>query len=166
MRLSPLRRLHRKRGSMDADAIATLRAQAKATGGGDWIGLSDVGDWFAGTVADPSHHTVETPYGETEELLVENVTINDVPQGDQVMTFRLSNYVLKVELGTESDETPQAGWSVYVVYRGTKTSNKSGREYKAFDIAKKSPDLEAAQATAKKKASPKAAKADGDDIPF
>jgi hypothetical protein len=148
---------------MNADAIAALRAQAKATGGGDWIGLQEVGDWFAGTVADPSHHTVETPYGETEELLVENVTVNDVRQGDEVMTFRLSNYVLKAELGTDSDETPEAGWSVYVVYRGTKTSNKTGREYKAFDIAKKAPDLEAVAAVAKTKAK---AKADPDDIPF
>ena len=151
---------------MDADAIATLKAQAKATGGGDWIGLSEVGDWFAGTVADPSHHTVETPYGETEELLVENVTLNDVPQGDEVMTFRLSNYVLKVELGAESDETPEPGWSVYVVYRGTKTSPKSGREYKAFDIAKKAPDLEDVAKAAKAKSKPKAKADGGDEIPF
>ena len=146
---------------MDADAIAALRAQAKATRSGDWIGLQEVGDWFAGTVADPSHHTVETPYGETEELLVQNVTINDVPQGDEVMTFRLSNFVPKVELGAQSEETPGPGYSVYVVYRGIKTSNKSGREYKDFDIVKKAPDLDAVAAVAKSKA-----KADGDDIPF
>ena len=80
------------------------------------------------------------------------------------MTFRLSNYVLKVELGTESDETPEAGWSVYVVYRGTKTSNKSGREYKAFDIAKQAPELEAVAKVAKTKA--KKAAAGDEDIPF
>jgi hypothetical protein len=149
---------------MDADAIAALRAEAKATGGGDWIGLQDVGDWFAGTVADPSHHTVETPYGPTEELLVEDVTINDVPQGDQVMTFRLSNYVVKVELGTEAEETPEPGWSVYVVHRGMKTSAKSGREYKDFTIVKKGPSIEGAVKVAKAKA----AKASGgdEDIPF
>jgi hypothetical protein len=149
---------------MDADAIALLRAQAKSSGG-DWIGLQEVGDWFAGTVADPSHQTVTTDFGDTEELLVENVTINDVPQGDGTLTFRLSRKVLKDELGSDADEAPDAGWSVYVVYRGARRS-ANGREYHNYDVAKKAPDLEAAQATAKKKSSPKAAKADGDDIPF
>lgn len=149
---------------MNADQIAQLRASARSMGGGDWIGLAEPGDWFAGTVADPSHHVVETPYGETEELLVENVTVNDQQMGDGVMTFRLSNYVLKVELGSEADETPEAGWSVYVVYRGTKVSPKSGREYKAFDIAKRAPDLEAVAKVAKKKSG--APKAGSDDIPF
>ena len=149
---------------MDADTIATLRAQAKSVGGGDWIGLQEVGDWFAGTVADPAHHVVETPYGEAEELLVENVTLNDQPQGDAVLTFRLSNYVLKQELGSESDDAPGPGSGVYVVYRGVRTSAKSGRQYKAFDIAKRAPDLEGVTKVAKSKA--KKAAAGDEDIPF
>ena len=80
---------------MDADQIAALRAQAKSTGG-DWISLTEVGDWFAGTVADPSHQTITTEYGETEELLVEGVTINDQEQGEGVMTLRLSRHKLRV----------------------------------------------------------------------
>lgn len=146
---------------MDADAIALLRAQAKGTGG-DWIGLQEVGDWFAGTVADPAHQTVTTDYGDTEELLVENVTINDVPQGDGTLTFRLSRSVLRAELGSDADEAPGPGWSVYVVYRGPRRG-QSGREYHNYDIAKKGPELEAVAKTAKAK-SKKAA--DGDDIPF
>jgi len=149
---------------MDADTIAALRAQAKSTGG-DWIGLQEVGDWFAGTVADPAHQMIETEYGDTEELLVENVTINDVPQGDGVLTFRLSRSVLRAELGSNADDAPGPGTKVYVVYRGPRRG-QSGREYHNYDIAKAGADLAAAQATAKKKASPKAAKADGDDIPF
>lgn len=148
---------------MDADAIALLRAQAKSTGG-DWIGLQEVGDWFAGTVADPSHQTVTTDFGDTEELLVENVTINDVPQGDGTLTFRLSRSVLRAELGSDADDAPGPGWSVYVVYRGPRRG-QSGREYHNYDIAKKGPELEAVAATAKAKSKPKA-KADGDDIPF
>jgi hypothetical protein len=147
---------------MDADTIATLRAQARSVGGGDWIGLQEVGDWFAGTVADPAHHVVETPYGEAEELLVESVTLNDQPQGDGVLTFRLSNYVLKQELGSDADDAPCPGTGVYVVYRGVRTSGKSGRQYKAFDIAKQPPGLDEAKKVAKKKA----AKADDADIPF
>lgn len=148
---------------MDADAIALLRAQAKSTGG-DWIGLQEVGDWFAGTVADPSHQTVTTDFGDTEELLVENVTINDVPQGDGTLTFRLSRSVLRAELGSDADDAPGPGWSVYVVYRGPRRG-QSGREYHNYDIAKKGRELEAVAATAKAKSKPKA-KADGDDIPF
>ena len=148
---------------MDADAIALLRAQAKSSGG-DWIGLQEVGDWFAGTVADPSHQTVTTDFGDTEELLVEGVTINDVPQGDGTLTFRLSRKVLKDELGSDADDAPGPGWSVYVVYRGARRS-ANGREYHNYDVAKKGPELEAVAAVAKSKAKPKA-KADGDDIPF
>lgn len=144
---------------MDADTIATLRAQAKSSGG-DWIGLSEVGDWFAGTVADPAHQTITTEYGDTEELLVENVTVNDAPQGG-TLTFRLSRKVLRDELGSDADEAPGPGWSVYVVYRGAKRS-QNGREYHNYDIAKKAPDLEAVAKTAKTKA---AAKTD-DEIPF
>ena len=151
---------------MDADTIAALKAQAKSTGG-DWIGLSEVGDWFAGTVADPAHQTVTTDFGDTEELLVENVTINDVPQGDGVLTFRLSRSVLRAELGSDADDAPGPGTKVYVVYRGPRRG-QSGREYHNYDIAKAGADLAAAQATAKKKSAPKGgAKAGGDeDIPF
>jgi hypothetical protein len=147
---------------MDADAIATLRAQAKSSGG-DWISLQEVGDWFAGTVADPAHQTITTDFGDTEELLVENVTINDVPQGDGTLTFRLSRSVLKAELASDADEAPGAGWSVYVVYRGPRRG-QSGREYHNYDIAKKAPDLEAVAKVAKTK-SKKAAEGD-DEIPF
>jgi len=147
---------------MDADAIAALRAQARSTGG-DWIGLQEVGDWFAGTVADPSHQTVTTDFGDTEELLVENVTINDVPQGDGTLTFRLSRSVLRAELGSDADQAPGPGWSVYVVYRGPRRG-QSGREYHNYDIAKKGPELEAVAATAKAKS--KAKKAGDDEIPF
>ena len=147
---------------MDADAIAALRAQAKGSGG-DWIGLSEVGDWFAGTVADPSHQTVTTDFGDTEELLVENVTINDVPQGDGTLTFRLSRSVLRAELGSDAEQAPGPGWSVYVVYRGPRRG-QSGREYHNYDIAKKGPELEAVAATAKAKS--KAKKAGDDEIPF
>lgn len=149
---------------MDADAIATLRAQAKSSGG-SWIGLQEVGDWFAGTVADPSHQTIETEYGETEELIVESVTLNDVPQGEGALTFRLSRSVLRAELGSDSDDAPGAGTKVYVVYRGPRRG-QSGREYHNYDIAKADADLEAVQATAKKKSTAKAAKADDADIPF
>ena len=148
---------------MDADAIAALRAQAKSSGG-DWIGLSEVGDWFAGTVADPSHQTITTDYGDTEELLVENVTINDVHQGDGPLTFRLSRKVLKDELGSDADDAPGSGWSVYVVYRGARRS-ANGREYHNYDVAKKGPELEAVAATAKAKAKPKKSDQDS-DIPF
>ena len=150
---------------MDADTIALLKQQAKSTGG-DWIGLSEVGDWFAGTVADPAHQTITTEYGETEELLVENVTINDVPQGDGVLTFRLSRSVLRAELGSDADKAPGPGTKVYVVYRGPRRG-QSGREYHNYDIAKADADLEAVQATAKKKTDKGGAKAGGDeDIPF
>ena len=149
---------------MDADAIAALRAQAKGSGG-DWIGLSEVGDWFAGTVADPSHHTITTDYGDTEELLLENVTINDVPQGDGTLTFRLSRKVPKDELGSDADDAPSPGWSVYVVYRGARRS-ANGREYHNYDVAKKGPELEAVAATAKAKSKPKAKADGGDEIPF
>jgi len=148
---------------MDADAIAALRAQAKSSGG-DWIGLSEVGDWFAGTVADPSHQTITTDFGDTEELLVEDVTINDVHQGDGPLTFRLSRKVLKEELGSDSDEAPGSGWSVYVVYRGSRRS-ANGREYHNYDVAKNGPELEAVAATAKAKAKPKKSDQDS-DIPF
>jgi len=147
---------------MDADAIAALRAQAKGSGG-DWIGLSEVGDWFAGTVADPAHQTITTDYGDTEELLVENVTINDVPQGDGTLTFRLSRSVLKAELGSDADEAPGPGWSVYVVYRGARRS-ANGREYHNYDVAKQAPELEAVAKVAKTKA--KKAAAGDEDIPF
>jgi len=147
---------------MDADAIAALRAQAKGSGG-DWIGLSEVGDWFAGTVADPAHQTITTDYGDTEELLVENVTINDVPQGDGTLTFRLSRKVLKDELGSDADEAPGPGWSVYVVYRGARRS-ANGREYHNYDVAKQAPELEAVAKVAKTKA--KKAAAGDEDIPF
>lgn len=147
---------------MDADAIAALRAQAKGSGG-DWIGLSEVGDWFAGTVADPAHQTVTTDFGDTEELLVENVTINDVPQGDGTLTFRLSRSVLKAELGSDADDAPSPGWSVYVIYRGPRRG-QSGREYHNYDIAKAAPELEAVAKVAKGKAK-KAAEGD-DEIPF
>lgn len=160
MRPSPLPRLFRKRGKMDADAIALLRAQAKSSGG-DWIGLQEVGDWFAGTVADPAHQTVTTDFGETEELLVENVTINDVPQGEGTLTFRLSRKVLKDELASDADDAPGPGTKVYVVYRGARRS-QNGREYHNYDVAKQSPDLDGVKKVAKKKA---AAKTD-DDIPF
>lgn len=149
---------------MDADTIATLRAQAKSSGG-DWIGLQEVGDWFAATVADPSHQTVTTDFGDTEELVVENVTINDVPQGDGTMTFRLSRSVLRAELGSDADkDVPGPGWSVYVVYRGQRRG-ASGREYHNYDVAKQAPDLgDVAKAT---KVKPKKAAASGDpDIPF
>jgi len=147
---------------MDADAIAALRARAKGSGG-DWIGLSEVGDWFAGTVADPAHQTITTDYGDTEELLVENVTINDVPQGDGTLTFRLSRKVLKDELGSDADEAPGPGWSVYVVYRGARRS-ANGREYHNYDVAKQAPELEAVAKVAKTKA--KKAAAGDEDIPF
>jgi hypothetical protein len=144
---------------MDADAIAALRAQARTTGG-SWIGLQEVGDWFAGTVTDPSHQVTVTEYGETEELMVSSVTLNDQPQ-EGTFTFRLSRSVLRAELGTEADDDVVGpGWSVYVVYRGQRRG-KSGRDYHAYDIAKKAPDLDAVAAVAKSKA-----KADGDDIPF
>lgn len=144
---------------MDADAIAALRAQAKGSGG-DWIGLSEVGDWFAGTVTDPAHQTITTDYGDTEELLLEGVTINDAPQGG-TLTFRLSRKVLRDELGSDAEEPPGPGWSVYVVYRGAKRS-QNGREYHNYDIAKKGPELEAVAATAKSKAK----KAGDDEIPY
>jgi len=146
---------------MDADTIAALRAQAKGSGG-DWIGLTEVGDWFAGTVADPAHQTVTTDFGDTEELLVENVTINDVPQGDGTLTFRLSRSVLKAELGSAADDPPSTGWSVYVIYRGPRRG-QSGREYHNYDIAKKGPELQAVAKVAKGKSK----KAEGEDeIPF
>lgn len=146
---------------MDADTIAALRAQAKGSGG-DWIGLTEVGDWFAGTVADPAHQTVTTDFGDTEELLVENVTINDVPQGDGTLTFRLSRSVLKAELGSDADDPPSTGWSVYVIYRGPRRG-QSGREYHNYDIAKKGPELQAVAKVAKGKSK----KAEGEDeIPF
>jgi hypothetical protein len=147
---------------MDADAIATLRAQAKSSGG-SWIGLQEVGDWFAGTVADPSHQTIETEYGETEELIVESVTLNDVPQGEGALTFRLSRSVLRAELGSDSDDAPGAGTKVYVVYRGPRRG-QSGREYHNYDIAKQAPGVEGAVKVAKAQA----AKASGgdEDIPF
>jgi hypothetical protein len=149
---------------MDADTIALLKQQARSTGG-DWIGLQEIGDWFAGTVADPAHQTVTTDFGDTEELLVENVTINDVPQGDGTLTFRLSRSVLRAELGSDADNPPGPGTKVYVVYRGPRRG-QSGREYHNYDIAKADADLEAVQATAKKKSTAKAAKADDADIPF
>ena len=147
---------------MDADAIALLRAQA-TNDGGDWIGLPNVGDWFAGRVADPAHQTVTTDFGETEELLVEDVTINDQEQAG-TMTFRLSRSVLQRELGSDADEAPGPGWSVLVTYKGLKRG-QSGREYHSYSVQKAAPDLAAAASVAKSKAKPKA-KADGDDIPF
>lgn len=147
---------------MDADTIATLKAQAKSSGG-DWIGLQEVGDWFAGTVSDPSHQTIETEYGETEELRVESVTLNDVPQGDGVLTFRLSRSVLRAELGSDADGAPGPGSKVYVVYRGPRRG-QSGREYHNYDIAKAGADLEGVTKVAKSKA--KKAAAGDEDIPF
>ena len=149
---------------MDADQIAALRAQAKSTGG-DWISLTEVGDWFAGTVADPSHQTVKTEYGETEELLVEGVTINDQEQGEGVMTLRLSRHKLRVDLGTLAENTPGPGWSVFVTYTGLKTS-KNGRDYHNYNIAANPPDD--AQVVTKKamaKLAEVGATADA-DIPF
>jgi len=149
---------------MDADQIAALRAQAKSTGG-DWIGLTEVGDWFAGTVADPSHHTITTEYGETEELLVKGVTINDQEQGEGVMTLRLSRHKLRVDLGTEAENPPAPGWSVFVTYTGLKTS-KNGRDYHNYDIAKNPPnDAEVVTKKAMAKLAEVAATAD-EDIPF
>jgi hypothetical protein len=148
---------------MDADAIALLRAQARQTSG-DWIGLQEPGDWFAGTVGDPAHQTVETPFGESEELLVVNPTING-NENEGTMTFRLSRSVLQRELGTGAEkDVPEPGWSVFVSYKGTRTS-KAGREFHAYEVAKSAPSLESAQTVAKAKAPKK--KADGDeDIPF
>ena len=148
---------------MDADQIAVLRAQAQQNGG-DWIGLREPGDWFAGTVADPAHQTVETPFGESEELLVVDPTINDVPN-DGTMTFRLSRSVLQRELGTEAEkDVPGPGWSVYVVYKGTRTS-KAGREFHAYEIAKSAPTPEGVAAVAKAKTAKKKPAGD-EDIPF
>lgn len=146
---------------MDADAIAALRAQAKDAAG-DWIGLPNVGDWFAGQVADPSHQTVTTDFGDTEELLVEDVTINDQEQAG-VMTFRLSRSVLQRELGSDAEEAPGPGWQVLVTYKGLKRG-QSGREYHSYSVQKAAPELEAVAKVAKKKSG--AAKAGSDDIPF
>ena len=150
---------------MDADQIAVLRAQAQQNGG-DWIGLREPGEWFAGTVADPAHQTVETPFGESEELLVVDPTINDV-QNEGTMTFRLSRSVLQRELGSEAEkDVPGPGWSVYVVYKGTRMS-KAGREFHAYEIAKSAPTPEGVAAVAKAKSKGGAAKVGGDaDIPF
>jgi hypothetical protein len=148
---------------MDADAIAALRAQAQQNGG-DWIGLREPGDWFAGRIDNPAHQTVTTEYGETEELLVVNPTINGAAH-EGTLTLRLSRSVLQKELGSEADkDVPGPGWSVFVTYKGTRRG-QSGREYHAYDIAKKAPDLEAVGAVAKGKTKAKA-KADPDDIPF
>jgi hypothetical protein len=73
--------------------------------------------------------------------------------------------VLKAELGSDADKAPTPGTKVYVVYRGPRRG-QSGREYHNYDIAKADADLEAVQATAKKKSTAKAAKADDADIPF
>jgi hypothetical protein len=148
---------------MDADAIAALRAQA-TNDSGDWIGLPNVGDWFAGRVADPSHQTVTTDFGETEELLVEDVTINDQEQAG-TMTFRLSRSVLQRELGSDAEEVPGPGWAVLVTYKGLKRG-QSGREYHSYSVRKAAPDLEAVAATAKAKSKPKAKADGGDEIPF
>ena len=147
---------------MNADAIAALRAQARRSGG-DWIGLNEVGDWFAGVVSDPAHQTVTTDFGDTEELLVENVSINDVQQGEGTLTFRLSRSVLKAELGSDANEAPGSGWSVYVVYRGQRRG-QSGREYHAYDVAKRGPELTAVAKVGKGKAE-RAVEGD-DEIPF
>ena len=91
------------------------------------------------------------------------MTINDVPQGDGTLTFRLSRKVLKDELGSDADEAPGPGWSVYVVYRGARRS-ANGREYHNYDVAKQAPELEAVAKVAKTKA--KKAAAGDEDIPF
>lgn len=133
---------------MNADQIAALRAAARSTGG-NFIRLDDPGDWFAGTVV--GHQTVTTDFGDTQELILSNVTQNDVPQ-DGTLTFRLSRSVLRAELASDADkDTPGPGWSVYVVYRGQRSS-KAGRQYHAYEIAKQPPasdaDIAAAVAAA------------------
>jgi hypothetical protein len=151
---------------MDADTIATLRAQARSTGG-SFIKLDEPGEWFAGTVA--GFQTVTTDYGDAEELILTDVTINGDP-ADGERTFRLSRWVLRAELGKDAEkDAPDTGWSVYVVYRGQRTS-KGGKAYHAYDIAKKAPASEDAVTAAKAAlqqfdAQPVAGAGDA-DIPF
>ena len=130
---------------MNADDIAALRAQARASGGGNFIRLDAVGEWCAGTLVETQ--TIETAYGPTEELVLGDVTMHDGPL-EGVTTFRLSRSVPRSELGSDSTDPPAPGWSIYVLYQGVRTG-KSGREYHAYQIAKR-PPTDAKAAVAKK----------------
>lgn len=144
---------------MNADQIAVLRAKARRASG-DFIALNQPGDWFAGHVV--GHQTVYTQFGEVEELIVRNATVNGEQRpGDT--TFRLSRSVLQRELGSDAEEPPKSGDAVFVEYLGTRTG-KSGRSYHAYGVSKEPGDLPAPSGVAATGAQGVAP--DDSDIPF
>jgi len=85
-------------------ALAQMRAQAKAAGGGGvYVILEDEGEFVAGVVT--GIETVETSFGEVEELILADVRTNG-GSIDGERRLRLSRTVLKRELGSEAEKGP------------------------------------------------------------
>jgi len=115
-------------------ALAQMRAQAKAAGGGGvYVILEDEGEFVAGVVT--GIETVETSFGEVEELILADVRTNG-GSIDGERRLRLSRTVLKRELGSEAEKGPvKVGETVFVEYHGTSMS-KAGREFHRYSVMK------------------------------
>lgn len=157
------------------DILAGLRAEASSKGGGgDWVRLSEKGEWLSGLVIDRG--VEEAPFGEVETLILKGVrTHAEDYDPDREIEFRLSGKILREELGEGADDGgAKPGILVFVECKGERVS-KAGRGYLDFNCVKmesKAADKkgkEAAKATPKR--DPKKVLADEfggkeEEIPF
>jgi len=57
------------------DMLAGLRAEAQASGGGNWVRLDEKGDWLIGVVKERIED--EAPFGVVEALVLTGVRTHD-----------------------------------------------------------------------------------------
>jgi hypothetical protein len=75
------------------DILAGLKSQAKATGGGSWVRLTEKDEWVSGVVL--SRSIEEAPFGEVETLHLKGVRTHERDYDpDEEIEFRLASIVL------------------------------------------------------------------------
>ena len=141
------------------DVLAGLRAEAQASGGGNWIRLDEKGDWCIGVVKNV--FVDEAPFGEVEALTLTNVRAHDGDRDpDQEIVFRLSRSVLRKELGTDAEDGgAKPGMIVFIEANGERMS-KAGKSYFSYSVKKTSPADADKAAKAHKGAKPPKRKAE------
>jgi hypothetical protein len=120
------------------DILAGLKSQAKATGGGSWVRLTEKDEWVSGVVL--SRSIEEAPFGEVETLHLKGVRTHERDYDpDEEIEFRLASTVLRKELGDEAEDGgAKPGMIVFVECTGERMS-KAGRSYLGFKCVKIDP---------------------------
>ncbi len=120
------------------EMLAGLRAEAKASGGGNWVILDEKGDWLIGVVKERIED--EAPFGVVEALVLTGVRTHEGDRDpDQEITFRLSRSIPRRELGSEAEDGgAQPGMIVFIEALGQRMS-KAGKSYYDYDIKKSKP---------------------------